>query len=359
MAYAVAWDETLPNGSEAANTLDDIIREQIKVALTERFEDFLLIPDFSADPVRAGGMKFDDAANSIITLGDNAGTPRSLIIKNKAESATYYTLAHNSFAATLATVTTDVNGLSLTQTWNNAAVTFTGVKLNFTSTASGASSLLIDLQLAGTSQWKVSKAGAVTQTGSLTIAAGGAIVTGNSSITGTLTVSSTINSQTISASANLTGTLVIATGLTVSSGGATITGNSTVTGTLNVTSTLTVYPNAVAGVEEFVVKHDGGGTFMGMQSNHSLRIITNSAVAATISTAQAWAFAAGISATTINGSSTLTISSGGAAITGNSTITGTLNVTGVYIANGTNGVSGTITSLSTVTVVNGIITAIV
>jgi hypothetical protein len=52
----------------------------------------------------------------------------------------------------------------LTDTWNAGATTFTAVKMNVTDTASAAGSALIDLQLGGVSQFKVSKAGAATIT---------------------------------------------------------------------------------------------------------------------------------------------------------------------------------------------------
>lgn len=54
--------------------------------------------------------------------------------------------------------------LDVSQTWNNAAVTFTGVKYNVTNTASNAASLLLDLQVGGASKFKVDTAGAVTST---------------------------------------------------------------------------------------------------------------------------------------------------------------------------------------------------
>ena len=60
---------------------------------------------------------------------------------------------------------------NLTTTWNNVSTTFTGIKLNVTDTASAAGSLLIDLQVGGSSKFKVSKTGEVswsTFTGSLT-----------------------------------------------------------------------------------------------------------------------------------------------------------------------------------------------
>ena len=220
MAYTVAWDPTLPTGAEAANTLDDIIRSQVKVALEERLEDFLKIPDFTADPVRIGGLKLLDSADSVIALGDNAGTPRGLLIKNKAESTTYYSLGFNSLSLTLGTITTDINSLSITQTWNAAGVTFTGFKVNITSTASAAASKLFDFQLASVSKASLSKAGALTIADILTVSSGGFAVTGNSQVTGNLTVTGT----TISDGLTITGTALIQ-GLTVGKGASALTTN--------------------------------------------------------------------------------------------------------------------------------------
>lgn len=57
------------------------------------------------------------------------------------------------------TVTANNPILSATQTWNNAAVTFTGWRLNVTDTASNAASLLLDLQVGGSSRFSVAKNG--------------------------------------------------------------------------------------------------------------------------------------------------------------------------------------------------------
>ena len=53
------------------------------------------------------------------------------------------------------TATTDSPVLNLSQTWNNAATTFTGLKLNVTNTASAAGSNLLDLQVGGVSAVQV------------------------------------------------------------------------------------------------------------------------------------------------------------------------------------------------------------
>lgn len=59
------------------------------------------------------------------------------------------------------TATTNTPVLSATQTWNNAAVTFTGWQLNVTDTASNAASLLMDLQVGGVSRLAVTKIGGI------------------------------------------------------------------------------------------------------------------------------------------------------------------------------------------------------
>ena len=51
------------------------------------------------------------------------------------------------------------------ETWNNAAVTFTGFQINITDAASAAGSLLMDLKAAGASRFSVKKSGDVQVTG--------------------------------------------------------------------------------------------------------------------------------------------------------------------------------------------------
>lgn len=70
--------------------------------------------------------------------------------------------AGEGLSVTAGTATTDVNALNITQTWNDAAVTFTGIKSNVTDTASNSASLLMDLRVGGNSKFTVGKGGAVT-----------------------------------------------------------------------------------------------------------------------------------------------------------------------------------------------------
>jgi hypothetical protein len=59
-----------------------------------------------------------------------------------------------------------LTSLSVTPTWNTTGVVDAGILENVTNTASGAASLLLDLQVGGTSQFKVDKAGNTTGLGS-------------------------------------------------------------------------------------------------------------------------------------------------------------------------------------------------
>jgi hypothetical protein len=58
-------------------------------------------------------------------------------------------------------VTVSTPCLDLSQTWNNVATTFTGLKFNVTDTASAGGSMLMDLQVGGTSKFSVNKFGRV------------------------------------------------------------------------------------------------------------------------------------------------------------------------------------------------------
>ena len=59
------------------------------------------------------------------------------------------------------TVTASAPVLDATQTWNNAAVTFTGLRVNVTNTASAAASLLADVQVGGSNVFSINRAGAL------------------------------------------------------------------------------------------------------------------------------------------------------------------------------------------------------
>ena len=66
-----------------------------------------------------------------------------------------------SLALTGSTVTASSPLLDMAETWNNAAVAFTGWRLNVTDTASAAGSLLLDLRIGGSTAFSVRKDGYV------------------------------------------------------------------------------------------------------------------------------------------------------------------------------------------------------
>lgn len=72
--------------------------------------------------------------------------------------------------------------LSPSNVWNSAGTTFTGIKFNVTDTASAAGSLLMDLQVGGSSRFSVRKDGLITVPSN-----GGLFSPGNISITSTYT----------------------------------------------------------------------------------------------------------------------------------------------------------------------------
>jgi len=77
----------------------------------------------------------------------------------------YITPAYlKTFMVTGGTVTTSTPVFDMTQTWNAGAQAFTGLKINVTDTASAAGSLLLDLQVGGSSKASVTKSGDLTAT---------------------------------------------------------------------------------------------------------------------------------------------------------------------------------------------------
>jgi hypothetical protein len=68
--------------------------------------------------------------------------------------------AFTSLSANNGTLTASAPVLDLSQTWNNAAVTFTGLLANFTNTASGSASKALDIKINGTSVVETSRIGA-------------------------------------------------------------------------------------------------------------------------------------------------------------------------------------------------------
>lgn len=92
------------------------------------------------------------------TLGTNAIAVTGSSLLTGAATITE-PVGSTALTLTGATQTTAVPVLNATQTWNNVATTFTGIKFNVTDTTSAAASSLIDLQVGGTSYFSVLKTG--------------------------------------------------------------------------------------------------------------------------------------------------------------------------------------------------------
>jgi hypothetical protein len=103
------------------------------------------------------------SASSILTTTDiNGGTVDGTVIGGASAAAGTFTTATATQAViTQGTITDPALNISSTVTWNDAADTFTGWKLNVTNTASAAASLLMDLQVGGSSVFNVGKTGIV------------------------------------------------------------------------------------------------------------------------------------------------------------------------------------------------------
>jgi hypothetical protein len=84
------------------------------------------------------------------TFNGSSGTPIVQIHNNTVSNA-------GTIVVNNATVTANNPMLNASQTWNNAAIAFTGIQQNITLTAASASSKYLDLQKSGTSQFYVGR----------------------------------------------------------------------------------------------------------------------------------------------------------------------------------------------------------
>lgn len=117
-------------------------------------------------------------------LGTGFGTTSTyglgrVVFSTPVQKATGTTIQTYATAAAIGpqtiTSTTSNPVLDLNQTWNNAGLTATGLKLNVTNTSSAAASLLMDLQIGGSSVFRVQNNGQIFgQYFTFTAGAGGA-----------------------------------------------------------------------------------------------------------------------------------------------------------------------------------------
>lgn len=173
------------------------------------------------------------AAREVLTL--NESTPE---IRAPITGDTYS--MPRSLAIAGETITAAANALSIAQTWNNAGVTFTGLFLNITSTASAAASLLMDLQIGGASAFSVRKNGLVT------IGSGSqGIIDPNAAFNGDMSFGSTGGSRSLFLDQNNQKIQQISTGLFTWANSTTIT-NAADTGLSRISAALVGIGNGTA-----------------------------------------------------------------------------------------------------------------
>ncbi|NDD14012.1 MAG: hypothetical protein EB072_15540 [Betaproteobacteria bacterium] len=76
-------------------------------------------------------------------------------------STTPNTGAFTTLSANNGTLTSSSPAFTLAQTWNSAGITFTALRANITDTASASGSLLMDLQVGGSSKAVINKSGGI------------------------------------------------------------------------------------------------------------------------------------------------------------------------------------------------------
>jgi hypothetical protein len=114
------------------------------------------MPATKISALTAGGASQATDEYVVARAGDN----RKITGADIAAAATSLGIVARLQAAS-GTITADAPVLNLTQTWNNAAVVFTGIKLNVTETASANGSFLLDLQRGGVSRFAVYNTGQI------------------------------------------------------------------------------------------------------------------------------------------------------------------------------------------------------
>jgi hypothetical protein len=175
--------------------------------LGNSFLQGIISPEFGGTGLTAVG-----AANTILGINSTgqvyenkaiAGTTNRVTVNHTANTvtltgpqdihsaATPTFLGLNATGGTVSASTLLFNG---TQTWNNSGVQFTALKLNVVNTASQAGSILMDLQVGGSTMMKVDRAGVLTLgtalavgqggTGATTLTSGGLLVGNGTSAVG-------------------------------------------------------------------------------------------------------------------------------------------------------------------------------
>jgi len=153
-----------------ANQTKKITRDEVKVALGLGTAAYTASTDYATS---AQGSTADTAVqpgDDAADLGSGAATDGQVLTADGSGGAAWETVAGgggdlvddttpqlggdldingHSITGSAGTLTTDVKVLDLSATWNNAGVTFTGLKFNVTTTAQASASRVLDIQVNG------------------------------------------------------------------------------------------------------------------------------------------------------------------------------------------------------------------
>jgi hypothetical protein len=110
----------------------------------------------SSDLNLAGNLNISTNKFNVTASNGNTSVGGTLTVYGPISALATYT-------ASLGTVTTSTPFLTLSQTWNNSATTFSAILANINNTASGVNSLLLNFQLNGSTVFGVAASGTITQ----------------------------------------------------------------------------------------------------------------------------------------------------------------------------------------------------
>lgn len=165
-------DNTIDIGAAGANrprtgyfgtsVITPLLTISTTAKLTAPSDGVLLLTDNAATSFAR--LQLGGTTSSFPSIKRNAAALNFRLADDSADAAITAAAATLSgqLIVTRGTLTANAPSISITETWNNAGVTFTGILSNITDTTSAAASLLLDLQVAGSSKLNVSKLGVVT-----------------------------------------------------------------------------------------------------------------------------------------------------------------------------------------------------
>ena len=180
-----------------------------------------------------------NTSGSSITMSLDATTNTMTVNGNVVVTGTVSEAAVSEGPLTITggTVTVATPFLQATQSWNAAGVTFTGMKVNVTDTASASGSLLQDFQVGGVSKFSITKAGAVTAASNLSVATGAAYQINGTSVLSATTLGSSVVTSSLTTVGTLSAGAVPASLVTAGTFGA---GAYTFPGALTATTSFTL-----------------------------------------------------------------------------------------------------------------------